>query len=311
MSAEFAKKVIEETGFCTKQDWVSINEGPWKSCTCLKDVKFKEDIEGFDIRSGVTLAHYDESIFNKFHEICNGDENEIENLADGGDFLASFKCFQSCPVQVGLIAYSIIVSKHRVGMCIEEVEGKEISKYVSLNAEDKYGNKLSKTDKLLFIDLCRDEFCSDESGSDIDDGYIDISDEFPEQLDSLNECYEEILAKQRKGMLTLEVLEERICSSSHDNGINVKANVRLEDTPVLINFTIPSILINRLGKYLLIGDQYDEEFIQKNNKDVLFISDNDQENIVPSDMPFASIDDTDQSDESNSEEERGCVHSYQ
>ena len=230
ISAEFAKKVIEETGMYSKQDWVSINEGPWKSCSCIKDVKFEENYYAFDLRSSILIAVYEESNFKKFYEICNGDENEIYNLIDEEDILATIQCTSYYPDPLGKICYEITITKSRLVISIVRINEKKIYKYKSLNAVDKYGNKLYEEDESLLIPFWEIEF-----GEEVDEEY--------------REEYEKDKADCIKGMLTLELLKERICSPSHDNSINIKANVRYDDgAPELIEFTIPPMLINRIGK---------------------------------------------------------------
>lgn len=310
ISAGFAKKVIE-SGIYGKDDWISIDGGPWKSCSKINDINFDRMYPENGLVPGICKIYYDEKIYNSFQKLCNGNEELIYDMTDD-DNLSELICYQI--TTTGVITYFIFISKDSLSIVLNQLNRLNIKKTISCFAEDELGNIVNSMN----------DYYSDRDDSNVAPSFYlktnKVRLELEKQIEDLQaqvaafcnkapEDYDDTTELQEADGLSLEDIKKRICSPSHDNSINITANVRLEDgTPGLIDFKIPSIIINRIGKYLFVGDQYDEDFILKNNNEALFIANTeDEDNYVPSNMPFEGVVD-DHGDDTQINNEEGCVY---
>lgn len=241
ISASFAKKVIK-AGIYRERDWISINGGQWKSCSKIKDIDRIPNYPAKHLRIGTAKVYYEDKKYNSFMDTYDGDEEQVHDYEELSDFM----CSQH--TEVGIIHYSIWIQKKELSINLRSLsidpdspDDLSITNTISCSAKDAYGRFIHSV-------------TSDGAPRFIIASYC--------------------LTPDRQELL-LKDIQKQICSLSHDNSISINANVRFEDgTSGVIDFKIPSIIINRLGKYLFVGDQYDEDFIINNNNEVLFIAEN-------------------------------------
>ncbi len=270
------KKVIEESGLYTKDDWISVNNGPWKSCSEINDVEFKSNEALSNKTCDIITVRYNDDVFNSFYEVCGENKERIHHIMDYYDTLAVFECTQNIQDggnSPGIICYRIQIGKDMLSIELIHQNENNLVRFITLDAKDHYGKELHIADSVISIFSQR--------------------------------------GKWRSNVLSLETLNERTCSPSLTNGINIFANARFIDgTPCLIAFEIPSIIIDRLSKYIIGNDNYSDDYIIRNNDSVLFTPEDESLNYISSSM-FLPPDDMDKEMQGgiDSEEEiRGCVY---